>query len=66
MGMQAGEKVYQDFRVEATNPGGHSSKPRPDNVITSLAAALVRLGAYVLPVQFNSEFPLADAPSLVF
>jgi acetylornithine deacetylase/succinyl-diaminopimelate desuccinylase-like protein len=51
--MQAGEKVYQDFRVEATNPGGHSSKPRPDNAITSLAAALVRLGAYEFPVQFN-------------
>ncbi len=53
LGMQAGEKVYQDFRIEATNPGGHSSKPRPDNAITSLAAALVRLGEYEFPVQFN-------------
>ena len=42
LGMQAGEKVYQDFRVEATNPGGHSSRPRPDNAIYELAAALVR------------------------
>jgi acetylornithine deacetylase/succinyl-diaminopimelate desuccinylase-like protein len=50
LGMQAGEKVYQDFRMEATNPGGHSSRPRPDNAITSLAAALVRIGAYEFPV----------------
>jgi len=53
LGMQAGEKVYQDFRIEATNPGGHSSRPRPDNAITSLAAALVRIGAYEFPVQFS-------------
>ena len=53
LGMQAGEKVYQDFRIEATNPGGHSSKPRPDNAITSLARALVRLGEYEFPVQFS-------------
>lgn len=53
LGMQAGEKVYQDFRIEATNPGGHSSRPRPDNAIYSLAAALVRLGQYEFPVQFS-------------
>jgi acetylornithine deacetylase/succinyl-diaminopimelate desuccinylase-like protein len=53
LGIQAGEKVYQDFRIEATNPGGHSSKPRPDNAIYSLAAALVRIGQYEFPVEFN-------------
>jgi acetylornithine deacetylase/succinyl-diaminopimelate desuccinylase-like protein len=53
LGMQAGEKIYQDFRIEATNPGGHSSKPRPDNAIYSLAAALVRIGQYEFPVQFS-------------
>jgi acetylornithine deacetylase/succinyl-diaminopimelate desuccinylase-like protein len=53
LGMQAGEKVYQDFRIEATNPGGHSSRPRPDNAIYSLAAALVRIGQYEFPVQFS-------------
>ncbi len=53
LGMQAGEKVYQDFRIEATNPGGHSSRPRPDNAIYSLAEALVRIGRYEFPVQFN-------------
>ena len=53
LGIQAGEKVYQDFRVEASNPGGHSSRPRPDNAIYSLAAALVRIGQYEFPVQFT-------------
>jgi acetylornithine deacetylase/succinyl-diaminopimelate desuccinylase-like protein len=53
LGIQAGEKVYQDFRMEATNAGGHSSRPRPDNAIYSLAAALVRIGQYEFPVQFS-------------
>ena len=53
LGFQAGEKVYQDFLVEARNPGGHSSLPRPDNAIYSLAAALVRIGQYEFPVQFS-------------
>ena len=53
LSMQAGEKVYQDFLVEARNPGGHSSRPRPDNAIYSLSAALVRIGEYEFPVQFS-------------
>ena len=38
--MQAGEKLYQDFTIEVTNPGGHSSRPVPDNAIYRLGAAL--------------------------
>ncbi len=53
LSFQAGEKVYQDFRLETTNPGGHSSRPRPDNAIYSLAAGLARLGQYEFPVQFS-------------
>jgi acetylornithine deacetylase/succinyl-diaminopimelate desuccinylase-like protein len=53
LGIQAGEKVYQDFLIEARNPGGHSSRPRPDNAIYSLAAALVRIGQYEFPVQLS-------------
>jgi acetylornithine deacetylase/succinyl-diaminopimelate desuccinylase-like protein len=53
LGIQAGEKVYQDFKIVATDPGGHSSLPRPDNAIYSLAAALVRIGQYEFPVQFS-------------
>src|SRR5438874_256857 len=34
--VQASEKVYQDFRLEAANPGGHSSRPVKDNAIYRL------------------------------
>ena len=53
MGIQAGEKVYQNFRLEATNPGGHSSRPIPDNAIYHLANGLSRLGAYDFPMQMS-------------
>lgn len=52
-GIQSGEKVYQDFRLEITNPGGHSSRPPRDNAIVSLSQALARLGAYQFPVELN-------------
>ena len=31
--VQAAEKVYQDFRLEIRNSGGHSSMPLKDNAI---------------------------------
>lgn len=51
--IQAGEKISVNFRLEATNPGGHSSRPRPDNAIYSLARALDRVSHYDFPVQLN-------------
>jgi acetylornithine deacetylase/succinyl-diaminopimelate desuccinylase-like protein len=51
--MQVGEKAYQDFTVTATNPGGHSSAPPPDNAIYDLSAALLKIAAYEFPLQFN-------------
>ncbi|MFN3524018.1 MAG: M20/M25/M40 family metallo-hydrolase [Phenylobacterium sp.] len=53
LGIQAGEKVYQDFQLEATNPGGHSSRPVKDNAIYHLAGAISRLAAYDFPVAIN-------------
>jgi acetylornithine deacetylase/succinyl-diaminopimelate desuccinylase-like protein len=53
LGIQAGEKVYQDFTLETTNPGGHSSRPVKDNAIYRLSAALSRIGAYDFPVRLN-------------
>jgi acetylornithine deacetylase/succinyl-diaminopimelate desuccinylase-like protein len=50
---QAGEKVSQNFRVEATNPGGHSSVPRPDNAIYALSTALTRIGAHEFPIRMS-------------
>ncbi|QUD89426.1 M20/M25/M40 family metallo-hydrolase [Phenylobacterium montanum] len=53
LGVQAGEKVYQDYQLETTNPGGHSSRPVKDNAIYRLADGLARLRDYDFPVQFN-------------
>lgn len=47
------EKTYADFELRATNPGGHSSKPRPDNAIYDLVAALAAVREYRFPVQWN-------------
>jgi len=52
-GVQAGEKVYQDYRLEVRNPGGHSSRPVKDNAIYQLAGGLVRLSQFSFPIQFN-------------
>lgn len=51
--IQAAEKVYVDFTITATNPGGHSSVPRPDNAIYALTAALNRLARHRFPVALN-------------
>lgn len=47
------EKAPVTFILEATNPGGHSSRPRPDNAIYQLSAALQKVAAHEFPVQFN-------------
>ena len=51
--VQAGEKVYQDFTLEVTHKGGHSSRPTRENPINRMAAALTRLAAYQFPVSLN-------------
>ncbi len=51
--VQAAEKVYLTLRLEATNPGGHSSRPRADNAIYELAEALLRIRALEFPVSLN-------------
>jgi acetylornithine deacetylase/succinyl-diaminopimelate desuccinylase-like protein len=51
--VQASEKKVQNFMLEVTNPGGHSSVPRRDNAITQLAMALTRIGPDIFPVRLN-------------
>ncbi len=51
--IQAGEKTAQNYRLEVTNPGGHSSRPLKDNAIYRLAAALTRVEGYDFPAQFT-------------
>jgi acetylornithine deacetylase/succinyl-diaminopimelate desuccinylase-like protein len=51
--VQASEKVFQSFRLEVRNPGGHSSLPVPENAIYRLAEGLVRLSRFRFPVRLN-------------
>jgi acetylornithine deacetylase/succinyl-diaminopimelate desuccinylase-like protein len=51
--IQAGEKIYQDFNLEITNPGGHSSRPTKDNALFRMSGALTKLGAYQFPIHLN-------------
>src|SRR5271165_3052720 len=51
--IQAGENSSQNYRLEVTNPGGHSSRPLKDNAIYRLAAALIRIEGYEFPAQFT-------------
>lgn len=51
--INAAEKTYADFRLEVTDPGGHSSAPRGTNAIVRLAAALVRIGGHRFTPQLS-------------
>ena len=51
--MQAGEKLPENYEIEVTNPGGHSSRPVKKNAIYQLAAALTRVSEYDFPTHLN-------------
>ena len=51
--IQVGEKKAQNYRMEATNPGGHSSIPIRDNAIYELADAIVKVRDYEFPIKFT-------------
>jgi acetylornithine deacetylase/succinyl-diaminopimelate desuccinylase-like protein len=53
--VEAGEKFPQNYGLEVTNPGGHSSRPMKNNAIYHLAAALTRISAYEFPMQLNDS-----------
>ena len=50
---QGAEKSYADFELTVTNPGGHSSKPRGDNAINQLAAALMKISEHRFAPELN-------------
>jgi acetylornithine deacetylase/succinyl-diaminopimelate desuccinylase-like protein len=51
--VDATEKLYADFQLSVTNPGGHSSLPVPDNAIYHLTDTLARLERYKFPFELN-------------
>ena len=68
------EKTFQTYFLTVRNPGGHSSRPRPDNAIYELADALKKLQdhrftpelnpttrAYFSQRQKDEKGPLGDA-----
>jgi acetylornithine deacetylase/succinyl-diaminopimelate desuccinylase-like protein len=51
--VQTTEKLYQTFFLEVKDSGGHSSQPRSENAIYTLAAGLEKLAAFAFPVELN-------------
>ena len=45
-GISMAEKTFQTYFFTTHNPGGHSSRPRPDNAIYDLADAIEKLRTY--------------------
>ena len=49
--LQVAEKMYTTYEFVVRDPGGHSSLPKPENAIYTLAEALMRVSAYKFPVK---------------
>ena len=52
-GISTAEKTFQTYFFTTHNPGGHSSRPRPDNAIYDLADALKALQAHRFTPMLN-------------
>jgi acetylornithine deacetylase/succinyl-diaminopimelate desuccinylase-like protein len=52
-GISTAEKTFQTYFFTTHNPGGHSSRPRPDNAIYDLADALEKLRAHRFAPMMN-------------
>lgn len=51
--IQAAEKTYATWKMTVHNPGGHSSRPRPDNAIYDLADAIKKIQVHRFPVRWS-------------
>ena len=60
------EKVFHSVVLTVKNPGGHSSRPRKDNAIYTLAAALARLEKFEFPAKPNQIVRLPSANPSAF
>ncbi len=52
-GISTAEKTFQTYFFTTRNPGGHSSRPRPDNAIYDLAGALKALQKHRFQPMLN-------------
>lgn len=69
--IQLAQKITTNYTLHVTNRGGHSSVPRKDNAITSLADALSKVGRYEFPVKvsevtkaFFTQSAAAESPAM--
>jgi acetylornithine deacetylase/succinyl-diaminopimelate desuccinylase-like protein len=51
--IQAAEKTFVTWEITIRNPGGHSSRPKPDNAIYDLADAVQKIQAHRFPVRWS-------------
>jgi acetylornithine deacetylase/succinyl-diaminopimelate desuccinylase-like protein len=66
LGVQTSEKIYVTYKLTVRNAGGHSSQPRSDNAIYSLARALSRLAAFRFPIEVSDAARLGLERSAPF
>ncbi|MBM3333988.1 M20/M25/M40 family metallo-hydrolase [Candidatus Sumerlaeota bacterium] len=53
VGIATMEKVPRPGRLVAKGSPGHGSRPRPDNAIVHLAAAVAKVGTFQMPMRLN-------------
>ena len=53
VGVSTTEKVPRRMRLIARGTSGHGSRPRPDNPIARLAAAVAKVAQYQAPIRLN-------------
>ncbi len=51
LGINAGEKLSQNYQLEVINPGGHSMRPVKENAIYRLSTGLLKIGAHDFPPE---------------
>ena len=51
--VQAGEKTYADYVLTLTDPGGHSSRPGPVDIIADMGAAMNAIWQHRFPVELS-------------
>lgn len=53
VGVSTTEKVPRPFLISAKGTSGHASRPRPDNAIVHLCAAVAKVGEWQAPMRLN-------------
>jgi acetylornithine deacetylase/succinyl-diaminopimelate desuccinylase-like protein len=53
VGVSTTEKVPRPFLISAKGTSGHGSRPRPDNAIVHLCAAVAKIGEWQAPMRLN-------------